>query len=795
MAGNLLPPSDSSAVEPYTGQTAVSVPQAPPLPPMEAEGGVQLGRYIAAIRRYRWLILAVVVVGTGIGLLATRFIDPVYTVNSTIYIRAPEGGGERQLGESKGLIEGQNWVQLLTTAQVLDSVVVQEKLFLQPENVGDSLLFKGFDARWPWRPASYILEVDEAGKRFTLRTSQGRTLDQGAVGDSIGARLGMLWKPSATILGKDREIRFNLVTPRDAGMALQKDIVTNMMQEGNFLLVTLSGADPARLTRTLNRIGDRFVNYAGELKRRRTTATAITLEEKLQSVGESLKVADSRLASFQTRTITQPTQATAVAPGIGLTQNTVMTDYFMKRAELERIKQDRARLGSVLERARSGQPVGAELQTIQSTGVSADLNNSLKALAEYEAELQNLSFRFTEKSKNVQDVQEKINTLRTQVIPGHIATLNSALRSQELALESTIGEATSDLRGMPSRQIQEEKLMRERDVLNTMYQNLQLQYQSARLAEASSIPDVEVLDPAVEPNRPSSNSAIMIILAAFGISLGLALGLALLLDRLDKRFRYPEQVTKELGLSILGAIPAIKRVQSSDRDAEEAAQVVEAFRTIRMNLAHSYGAAGPVMLTVSSPEPGDGKSLVSSNLALSFAEAGYRTLLIDGDIRRGELHRMFDTDRRPGLLDCLRGEATIDEIPRTTTHKNLTLIPCGTRHHHGPELLGSAAMRDLMATLKSRYNVIIVDSPPLGAGIDPFVLGTATGSILLVFRSGETDRAMAEAKLRLLDRLPVRILGAVLNDVRATDGHYKYYRYVYGYTADEEPVGQLEGAK
>jgi capsular exopolysaccharide synthesis family protein len=197
------------------------------------------------------------------------------------------------------------------------------------------------------------------------------------------------------------------------------------------------------------------------------------------------------------------------------------------------------------------------------------------------------------------------------------------------------------------------------------------------------------------------------------------------------------------------------------------------------------------MLTVSSPEPGDGKSLVSSNLALSFAEAGYRTLLIDGDIRRGELHRMFNTDRRPGLLDCLRGEATLEEIPRATTHNNLTLIPCGTRHHHGPELLGSAAMRDLMATLKARYNVIIVDSPPLGAGIDPFVLGTATGNIMLVLRSGETDRAMAEAKLKLLDRLPVRILGAVLNDVRTSDVQYKYYRYVYGYTADEEPVGQL----
>jgi Mrp family chromosome partitioning ATPase len=116
------------------------------------------------------------------------------------------------------------------------------------------------------------------------------------------------------------------------------------------------------------------------------------------------------------------------------------------------------------------------------------------------------------------------------------------------------------------------------------------------------------------------------------------------------------------------------------------------------------------------------------------------------------------------------------------------VIACGTRHHHGPELLGSAAMRDMMAVLKSRFNVIIVDSPPLGAGIDPFVLGTATGNMLLVLRSGETEREMAENQLKLTDRLPIRLLGAVLNSVNTSDNAYKYYRYVYGYTADEEPA-------
>jgi capsular exopolysaccharide synthesis family protein len=298
------------------------------------------------------------------------------------------------------------------------------------------------------------------------------------------------------------------------------------------------------------------------------------------------------------------------------------------------------------------------------------------------------------------------------------------------------------------------------------------------------------------PDKPTSNSAPRLILMAFMASTGLALALAILLDMLDKRFRYPEQVTNELGLSIFGAIPAIKNLKSGKEDLEEASHVVEAFRTIRLNLVHSYGAAGPVLLTISSPGPGDGKSLVCSNLALSFAEAGYKTLLLDGDIRRGELHRMFGAERIPGLIDYLMKNASLEQVLRPTTHKNLSLLPCGTRRHHGPELLGSGAMAELMAELKARFNVVILDSPPLGAGIDPFVLGTAAGNIMLVLRSGETNRQMAEAKIRLLDRLPIRVLGAVINDINAGESSYQYYSYVYGYVSDEDPGPKLvEGPK
>ena len=183
--------------------------------------------------------------------------------------------------------------------------------------------------------------------------------------------------------------------------------------------------------------------------------------------------------------------------------------------------------------------------------------------------------------------------------------------------------------------------------------------------------------------------------------------------------------------------------------------------------------------------------------ALSFAQAGYHTLLVDGDTRRGEMHRTFGVERRPGLIDYLAGELPMTELLRVTTHPQLHLVTSGSRKRNAPELLGSPRMRELISAMRSKFEIVIVDSPPLGAGIDPFVLATVTGNLMLVLRAGATERDLAEAKLQIVDQLPIRLIGAVLNDVRATMNDYKYYSYSVGYGASQEgpDVNQLSASK
>jgi len=204
--------------------------------------------------------------------------------------------------------------------------------------------------------------------------------------------------------------------------------------------------------------------------------------------------------------------------------------------------------------------------------------------------------------------------------------------------------------------------------------------------------------------------------------------------------------------------------------------VIEALRGVRLSVAHRHGGDGPVIVTVTSPGRADGKSFVASNLALAFADAGSRTLLIDGDVRRGRLHHVLNRLRRPGLTDILAGVVPLDQATQATSSRNLSFIGCGARSHAGPALLSSAAMVQLVGQLRREFDAIIVDSAPLGAGADGFALGTATGSLLVVLRTGVSDRELAEAKLGILQHLPINVLGAVLNDVRP-GGAYRYYSY------------------
>ncbi len=771
------------------------------------EAGVPWSRYFAALRRYKWLILIVVIVGTIGGIAVTRFMAPEYQTQGQIWIN--DTGAQR--GATAGPVQADEllatgaWADLLKSSTIMDRVVKRMSLYLWPVDLADSAAFEGFEPGPGFRPGSYSLRIDPTGSKYTLANEEGTVEEAGNVGDSVGRRLGFLWVPRPSVLGRGHTIGFTVANPRDVAAGLMTRMDVTLPERSAFLKITMTGRSPRRTAAILNAVMSEFVTTAGELKRRNLEQSAGMLSEQLDTARNNLREAESSLQTFRQNTITLPAEgmqapadpvlgAAAPDPAAG---NPVLGNFFNAKFQLEQLQHDEGALQALIKNPSA---INADaFVPIQSARESPALQSALQDLSKRETELRTERQIYTEQHPTVQATLAGIQVMRTQTIPSILRQLVGQLQSREADLQGQVITSGKQLKDIPPRTIEQMRLTRDVATKSQLFQMLQARFEEMRLAEASAIPDISVLDTAVAPLLPTKNTAPSIIALALVASLGGALGLALLLDHTDPRFRYPEQVTTDLGLTILGAVPGIKRARSGEPDPEEAAQVIEAFRTIRMSLSNSYGS-GSIAFTISSPGAGDGKSLVSSNLALSFAEAGYRTVLVDGDTRRGQLHAMFGANRRPGLLDYLGGDAPLESVLRTTTHEKLALIPCGTRRHRGPELLHSQAMLQLMAELRSRYDVILVDSPPLGAGVDPFVLGAATGNLLLVLRTGTTDRRMADAKLKLLKRLPIRILGAVLNDIRA-QGVYRYYTYLYGYTTSEDDelpqlaprVGELTG--
>ena len=363
---------------------------------------------------------------------------------------------------------------------------------------------------------------------------------------------------------------------------------------------------------------------------------------------------------------------------------------------------------------------------------------------------------------------------------GAVRSVVTSLDARIAVLDDLHARGLATARRLSSAQATDEVLAERVENTRRIADQLRIEYQKAGIAQAVQAGQVEIVDLAPLPLVPIGVGPLRTLV--FGLLIGLMLGggSAAVAEQLNRSVHRREDVA-QLGLPVLGVVPHAKGSAT-----EDAAPIVEAMRGIRFNLLHAYGAAGPVLFTITSPGSREGKSFVASNVALAFADAGHRTLLIDGDLRRGSLYRILNTRRKPGLTDVLHGEVAADDVIQATRYPPLFFVGCGTRTPDAPELLGSDAMAKFIAGVRQSFSAIVVDSPPLGAGVDAYALGAMTGNLVLVLRLGTTDREAAEAKLELLDRLPVRMLGTVLNDVPENSVYATYSYYMDGYAYEAE---------
>jgi capsular exopolysaccharide synthesis family protein len=327
------------------------------------------------------------------------------------------------------------------------------------------------------------------------------------------------------------------------------------------------------------------------------------------------------------------------------------------------------------------------------------------------------------------------------------------------------------------------------------------------MAEAIEAGQVEIVDLAKLPSAPIPSGSPRKVALGVIVALLIGIGIAVVVDGMNTSIRRRTDIERVLQVPGLAVIPRLVRSTPLDRGLQRALPAkagngkkpgrrkaieelvtvtdmrsasAEAYRTLRTNLIFSQAVQTLRTVLVTSASPGEGKTTTAANLAVSFAHHGMRVLLVDCDLRRGRLHRMFNIPREPGMTELVVGQEEAEGVIRQTEITGLYVIPSGNLPPNPSELLGGDRMRKTLASLSEAFDLIVLDTPPLLAASDGAILATLSDGVVLVLRAGSTEGEAAQQAIQQLSGVGARVVGAVLNDPDAKVPRYGgYYHYEY----------------
>ncbi len=292
------------------------------------------------------------------------------------------------------------------------------------------------------------------------------------------------------------------------------------------------------------------------------------------------------------------------------------------------------------------------------------------------------------------------------------------------------------------------------------------------------------------PINLSKPNRILIVLIGFVMGFGLAFGYVFLRNYFDNTVKTPEDI-QHRNINVLTWIPSIEWLRTSNGHKESELIVAdrpdsipsEAFRALRTKVQFSrLGENAIKLILVSSSAPQEGKTLVSVNLAGSFAQSNKKTLIVDCDLRKPRVHTVFEAKRYPGLIDYFFGHATLKEITKSTKIPNLHFITAGTIPPNPSEMLESREMQTFLMEMRNQYDIILLDSPPIVAVTDSEILAQYVDASILVVSSESTETDLMQKSVDLLRNNNNSFIGTVLNNFTYKYGYGSYYKYYYAYS-------------
>lgn len=510
--------------------------------------------------------------------------------------------------------------------------------------------------------------------------------------------------------------------------------------------------------------------------------------EAPNGVKAQLAQLDERLASFKRqKAFLDAEEETRALVSQIVELNTLQWQGVLRLTDLrQRIAAIRQRLGQ--------EPTTLVSPTIYENPTVQEIK---KQLVTAEAELLALQAQFTDEHPRVQSALARVEALRER-LRGEASRIESMQRvpnpvhqelyknaaflsadiigqeAQQSAMEAVLQGLRQRLLSVPELEKQLTQLLRQRQVLEKQYLLLMERLQEAELTEAVQLGNARIVEMAMLPGQRVKPRRVLNLLMGAVLGTILAIAFALLLELADRRLPSAALAAQWLETPLVGSIPVVRN--SAQAPALTEAAAIEAFRHLRTAIRLA-GIEHPIRaLMVASPTVGDGKTFVARHLAVSMAQSGKQTLLVDADLRAPMQHHLEGVSLSPGLTELLRGEGTLEECVRPARVEGLWLLPAGAEVSNPTELLESTHMGELLSQLRERYDLLVFDAPPMESVADAKILALHSDSVLMVIQPGATSRESALRAVETLRLLPhTRLLGIVANRVPlSTHNHVPY---------------------
>ena len=363
-----------------------------------------------------------------------------------------------------------------------------------------------------------------------------------------------------------------------------------------------------------------------------------------------------------------------------------------------------------------------------------------------------------------------------------------ALNAQLDEVNAKIKQETTDLLDLSQKMVKYRLLKQEVISVQQMYNSLLLRSKEINIGEKLEMSNVRVVDQAIPPGAPFSPRTKKDVKTSIVFALVLGLGICYLLEQLDSGIHTANDVSFYINLPFLGYVPIVEKTLQANRSVDKnlvcyqvpESMITESFRALRTSLIFASPEERPLKsILVTSSIPSEGKSFIASNLSLVFSNLKERTLLIDADMRRPKLHSIFKQAHRTGLSDFLATDINLERIIQATFIPHLFIITAGTIPPNPSELLSSAKLHSMLGELKSQFDRIIIDAPPVLSVPDALLLAGFVEGVVLVVQGTLTNVEKTLSTKNKIIEAKGKVVGVVLNHIEPKKQENYYYHYYY----------------